>query len=163
LRPELSINIPISTNFSVRSFELEKGVTAKVISGSLGGVKGPVKDLVIDISYFDFYLNKGSKTVLEIPKGRKSFVYIYAGQGSFGTDRLVVGEAGLFEDVRRLEIKAVDSDLKFITASGKPLDEPVAWGGPIVMNTDEELELAFKEYENGTFIKDGKIPTGKKK
>jgi redox-sensitive bicupin YhaK (pirin superfamily) len=150
-------------NNTVPQVELEKGVTAKVISGSLGGVKGPVKDLVIDISYYDFYLYKGAKTVLEIPKGRRSFVYVYAGQGSFGTDTLIVGEAGLFEDVRKLTITAVDSDLKFITASGKPIGEPVAWGGPIVMNTDEELELAFKEYENGTFIKEGKIPAKKKR
>ena len=88
------------------------------------------------------------------------FVYAIDGSGNFGTDEysghdviLENRQLALYADGESVSVKAVEQSVRFLLISGKPLGEPVAWGGPIVMNTQEELRTAFDEYNRGTFIK----------
>ena len=95
----------------------------------------------------------------EMPKGYngyRAFAYVTKGRGYFDSEkRKLIGNEHLviFKDGESIKITADDNNLRFLLISGKPIGEPVAWNGPIVMNTQEELEIAFEEYQNGTFIK----------
>ncbi|MGV8171416.1 MAG: pirin family protein [Candidatus Woesearchaeota archaeon] len=128
------------------------GVTVKVISGKYGGKTGPVKDLVIDVEYFDIYLEKNMRFHHDINFGYTLLCYVYEGVGIFEDVELQKGSLILIRDGKSLDVHA-KSKLKYIMFSGLPLKERVAWGGPIVMNTEEELAAAFKEIRQGTFIK----------
>jgi redox-sensitive bicupin YhaK (pirin superfamily) len=94
-----------------------------------------------------------------VQKGRHAFAYVFEGEGSFG-EALGAKEASdrtllVFGDGDELMVHAGSDGVRFLLVSGVPLDEPVAWRGPIVMNTDEELRRAFQELEDGTFLKEG--------
>ena len=135
---------------------LNREVKAKVISGTANGVSGPVRDVVIDPEYLD--VTVGPETVYEHPvkEGHTAFCYVIEGEGTFDPDgsRAVSAETVvLFEDGELIRIASGKVPLRFLMISGRPLREPVAWYGPIVMNTREELQVAFEEYRNGTFIK----------
>jgi redox-sensitive bicupin YhaK (pirin superfamily) len=133
------------------------GTTIKVISGEISGVKGPVRDIVVDIEYIDVSLVPNTKFEHPVKSGYKTFGYIYEGKGYFDTSEkeLVDRNHGvLFKDTGGIYVESLDEVLSFILISGAPIKEPVAWRGPIVMNTDEELDIAFKEYQDGSFIKD---------
>jgi redox-sensitive bicupin YhaK (pirin superfamily) len=135
---------------------LDSGIRIKIISGELEGTKGPVKDLVIDTEYLDVTMPPNSEFERSFEKGYKVFAYVIEGEGQFDPESSKLIETqhlAIFGDGERINIKAGDKDLRFLLISGKPLGEPVAWYGPIVMNTQKELELAFEEYRNGTFIK----------
>jgi quercetin 2,3-dioxygenase len=140
-------SIPVADN--------NKGVRVKVICGEYGGVKGPVSKIVIDPEYFDVSIKKDVVFSHKVKIGHTVFIYIYAGSivAAGHTDAISSDNAVLFEDGDTIEIISASEDTKFIFVSGKPIKEPVAWGGPIVMNTEEELQLAFEEYDNGTFLK----------
>jgi redox-sensitive bicupin YhaK (pirin superfamily) len=128
----------------------------RVISGQIGVIKGPVKDLVVDIEYLDVTMAPNTEFEHTIKKGYRTFAYVIEGSGYFELEKKsLIGKEHLmiFKDGDKVRITAGDKDLRFLLISGKPLDEPVAWHGPIVMNTREELEIAFEEYQNGTFIK----------
>jgi redox-sensitive bicupin YhaK (pirin superfamily) len=134
----------------------QKGVKIKIISGEVGGIKGPVQDLVVDTEYLD--VTMAPDTELEHPtkKGYKSFAYIIEGSGYFDLEKnkLLDNEhIVIYKDGDKVKITSTDNHLRFLFISGKPISEPVAWYGPIVMNTQEELDLAFSEYRSGTFIK----------
>ncbi len=124
----------------------------KVIAGELRGVKGPVKDLVVDVEYFDVELEEKAEWVHETKKGYTAFAYVFDGEAVFSGKEVGKGNLVLLEKGDEVRVGSRHGT-RFLFASGKPLCEPVAWGGPIVMNTNEELELAFEEYEKGTFIK----------
>lgn len=128
------------------------GHTIKVISGRYENKIGPVKDLVIDVEYFDIELEKGKTFNYDIKEGYTTLCYVFEGDGSFQSTALSVGNLFLIKDGVSLNVQA-KTRLKFILVSGKPLKEPIAWGGPIVMNTRAELETAFREIDAGTFIK----------
>lgn len=135
----------------------EHGVTTKVISGEVDGIRGPVEDLVVDIEYLDISMDPD--TVLEHPvkRGYKSFAYVIEGNGYFDPENetlISVEHVVIFGDGDRVAIKAGAGCLRYLLLAGEPIGEPVAWYGPIVMNTHEELELAFKEFREGTFIKE---------
>jgi redox-sensitive bicupin YhaK (pirin superfamily) len=137
---------------------LGREVKAKVVCGSAGGVSGPVRDVVIDPDYLD--VTVGPETVYEHPvkEGHTVFCYVIEGEGAFDPDgsRAVSAETVvLFEDGESIRIASGRVPFRFLMVSGRPLREPVAWYGPIVMNTREELQAAFEEYRNGTFIKRG--------
>jgi redox-sensitive bicupin YhaK (pirin superfamily) len=143
-------------NEDVKEVLIDKGIKIRVISGEAGGIKGPVKDLVVDIEYLDVTIASGIEFEQNIKKGHKAFAYVIEGSGYFEPGNIVsIGKEHLviFKDGDSVKIKANDKELRFLLVSGKPLGEPVAWNGPIVMNTREELEIAFEEYRNGTFIK----------
>ena len=132
------------------------GITIKVISGQVDGVSGPVQDIVVDIQYLDVTMPPNYKWQHPITKGYKAFAYVITGEGFFDTqmEKIVANEhLAVFQDGDRVSIASKEQELRFLLVSGEPLGEPVAWGGPIVMNTQEELNLAFKEFNEGTFIK----------
>lgn len=133
---------------------LEDGVTVRVIAGSIGGARGPVDDIVIDPEYFDCLVPAGRTFVHRTQPGYTAFIYVIDGSGITVGEPLENGTLVLFDEGNHLSVSAAtDRPLRFLLLTGKPLREPVAWRGPIVMNTTDELELAFREYQAGTFIK----------
>jgi redox-sensitive bicupin YhaK (pirin superfamily) len=139
---------------------LDKGVKAKIICGEVGGVKGPVEDIVIDPEYLDITIPSKCNFTYPVKKGYTVFAYVIEGEGYFDADRdsNVIGSENLiiFDDGDEVSVTTEEKTLRFILVSGKPIGEPVAWQGPMVMNTQEELRIAFEEYQNGTFIKHAK-------
>ena len=132
------------------------GVEIKVICGEVDGVSGPVTDVMIEPEYLDVWVPPNQKFTHMTNANHTVFSYIYDGEGIFedgGTETLRNKHLVLFEPGERVDITANDKGLRFLLISGKPLNEPIAWGGPIVMNTEEELQLAFEEIRNETFIK----------
>ena len=152
---------------------LKGEVRAKVVCGELGGVKGPVLDVVIDPVYLDVTVPPETTFEYSIKHGHKAFAYVVNGEGYFDPERNaytheVVGtnyfdmkrdcacgaeDLILYGDGESIHITTQDKQVRFLLVSGRPLGEPVAWYGPIVMNTREELQVAFDEYQKGTFIK----------
>lgn len=132
-----------------------EGARVKVIAGRFGKLRGPVRDLSADPEYLDVELPAGAAFEHEIPPSRRAFAYAVTGEGAFGPDgcRAASGQAVLFRDGGGIVVRAGDAGLRFILVSAPPLREPVAWRGPIVMNTEAELDLAFREYRDGTFLK----------
>lgn len=137
---------------------LDGGVTARVISGEAAGIKGPVRDIVVDPLYMDVTVPAGSVFSHPVKDGYTTFAYVLEGSGYFDNKKNKLIEdhhLAIFEDSGYLEItggEAADG-VRFLLVAGKPINEPVAWYGPIVMNTREELQAAFDEYQKGTFIK----------
>ncbi len=132
------------------------GLTIRVIAGEVVGVRGPVRDVVVDPQYLDVTLEPGAD--LEHPTANDSTVFVYtiAGRGKVGPNgshELERGQLALFTPGDSVLARASDVPFRFLMVSGRPLGEPVAWSGPIVMNTREELATAFREYQDGTFIK----------
>ncbi|NCU25625.1 pirin family protein [Candidatus Nomurabacteria bacterium] len=128
----------------------------RVIAGEYNGVKGAFEGKFIKASYLDVELVEGTEWFCEVEEERTLFVYIFYGSGSFGSKgSSVISEkqAVLLGEGDTFRVKAVGSALRFILMSAKPLREPIAWGGPIVMNTREELDQAFRDLDNNTFIK----------
>lgn len=135
---------------------LDGGVNVKVICGEMNGLKGPVQDIVIDPEYLDITVPSGSRFTHAVKKGHKAFAYVIGGEGYYDEDRdEMLGPESLviFDDGDEVAISTQDRPVRALFVAGKPIGEPVAWHGPIVMNTQEELRIAFEEYENGTFIK----------
>lgn len=133
----------------------KNGVRVKVIAGRYKDAIGPVKDIVRGPEYLDVRLPAGKPFEHDIARGQTVFVYVLEGEGAFdvGKKTIAAGRLGLYGDGARISIEAGRDGVRFVCISGRPIGEPVAWGGPIVMNTQEELDLAFREYRNGTFIK----------
>jgi quercetin 2,3-dioxygenase len=133
---------------------LDNGIKIRVICGEINGTKGPVQDIIIDPEYLDISVPEGMEYVHPTKQGYTVFIYIIGGKGETGTGEKVENETlVLFEDGDQIIVKAVGDSVRFLLVSGKPLHELIAWGGPIVMNTDEELDLAFREFRSGAFIK----------
>lgn len=128
------------------------GGEVRVIAGTFGNVNGPVHDLVVEVEYLDVQLKKGATLFHEARNGYGTFCYLIQGTGSFDGATLEKEHLVLFSEAGRILVEAMN-DIRYIFVTGKQLKEPVAWGGPIVMNTQEELDLAFQEIEDGTFIK----------
>ena len=153
---------------------LDGGVKAKVVCGQVGGVIGPVKDIVIEPDYLDVTVPAGASFRHAVASGHTAFAYVYQGKGYFDPRHDPYGYEEIppqWLDVTRdcqlgpetlvlyerkggaIDISATDGPLRFLLVSGRPIGEPVAWYGPIVMNTQAELRVAFEEYQQGTFIK----------
>ena len=110
-----------------------------------------MKPLLLDVE-----LSAGAAWTLQTDPDAALFIYIFQGAGAVGeTGETAVAakQAVLFSEGALLQVKAAESGLRFLLAAGRPLREPIAWGGPIVMNTQEELDLAFRELKELTFIK----------
>jgi quercetin 2,3-dioxygenase len=154
--------------------KMDEGTSVKVIAGQLSGVQGPVRDIVIEPEMLDITVPPGTAFTHSLPSGHAVFAYVLSGEGYFDERRdsyayEVVGQG--WSDVKRrcicqpetailferagdqVHVTAEDKPVRFLLVSGLPLNEPVAWYGPIVMNTQEELRIAFEEYEKGTFVK----------
>jgi quercetin 2,3-dioxygenase len=133
--------------------EMTNGVRIKIIAGMIDGVRGPMEEIVIDPEYLDCTVPAGETYVHTTNPAYTAFIYVIGGRGITDDTDLENGILVLFEKGGQLSVKAGGEDLRFLLLTGKPLNEPVAWRGPIVMNTQEELETAFREYQEGTFIK----------
>ena len=143
--------------------ELDNGATVKVVAGELknvpglGDLKGPVQNLPVDAHYLDISMPDHSEISYDVKDGYTAFAYVMEGEGLFdehnGT-RAGKRDIVLFRrEGNRISVKSDESDLRFLLISGRPLKEPVAWYGPIVMNTRDQLATAFQELQSGQFIK----------
>ncbi len=137
----------------ISSMETEEA-NVKVIAGKIDGIDGQVQDLVVDVEYFDIELKAGKTFERSIKRGWNAFAYIFKGSAYSSGSSIRPEHCALFGDGDTIRIGTKDG-VRFLFAAGKPLHEPIAWGGPIVMNTEEELIRAFRELDEGTFIKDG--------
>jgi redox-sensitive bicupin YhaK (pirin superfamily) len=140
----------------VPEVEVKGGVRVRVIAGEFEGHRGPVSEIVSDPRYLDVALPPGTSFEHPVQPEHRVFTFVLDGEGLFGDgafEGVGEGNAVLFEDGEVIRAQASDTGLRFLLVSGKPIGEPVAWRGPIVMNTDEELLNAFEEYRMGTFIK----------
>ena len=152
---------------------LDNDVRVKVICGEIEGNKGPVQDIVTDPEYIDVTIPANTVFKHSTKMGYTVFAYVMKGNGSFDENEYTyayevedaeysdldnsssIGPENLimFNDGDRISVTSGDEGARFLLISGKPLNEPVAWYDPIVMNTQEELEIAFEEYRKGTLIK----------
>ena len=152
----------------------DDGTRVKVIVGSFWGKTGPVDGIAADPQYLDIYVPPGVKKTFPVDTYRKTFAYIFDGSGAFDSASIPTGVL-LEKEIRGEElnirdmsgnrtlvsfdtgdfvsVQAGENGIRFLLISGKPIQEPVAWHGPVVMNTREELIQAFDELKNGTFIK----------
>jgi redox-sensitive bicupin YhaK (pirin superfamily) len=134
---------------------LENSVKIKVIAGTVNGTRGPVQDIVIDPEYLDCSVPQGITYVHATEADYTAFIYVIRGRGEVNDTKIDNRTIVLFDKGDEFSIKATSDSLRFLLLTGKPLNEPVAWQGPIVMNTQAELETAFREYRERTFIKHG--------
>jgi redox-sensitive bicupin YhaK (pirin superfamily) len=128
------------------------GKKIKVIAGKVDGTHGPVRDLAIDIEYFDVELASGRTFEHATAKDDTLFAYIVEGAVEVQGKTVTKGQCVVFGKGDFAKILSKKGS-RFLFVSGQPLNEPVAWRGPIVMNTEEELDRAFEELDAGTFIK----------
>ena len=140
----------------VPEVSLENGVKIKVICGKVGKFEGPVRGIIIDPEYLDVTIPAKSEFKHPTKQGHTVFAFVIEGQGYFDETKINMmgnGTVCLYADGDHLTVTTAEGLMRFLLISGQPIGEPVAWQGPIVMNTDKELQLAFEEYQNGTFIK----------
>jgi hypothetical protein len=156
----------------------DDGTKARIICGSFWGKTGPVEGVAADPRYVDVSVPPGVRKTIPVDASRHAFAYVFAGAGDFrdaSAPRAVlterVGETRsaatasavpeltgnrslvLFDSGDEVTVQAGDEGIRFLLVSGRPIEEPVAWYGPIVMNTPDELQLAYDELREGTFIK----------
>ena len=146
------------TAATIPEIDTGDGVRLKVIAGDFHWnsqkTQGPVRDIVRPPQYLDVTLEPGAKMLHDIPDGHTALSYLLQGRARFSPDQDVVEEetVTLWGREGAVHIEAGQTGARFLLISGEPLGEPIAWRGPIVMNTREELEKAFAQYQAGTFI-----------
>ena len=147
----------------------DDGTTARIICGEFWGKRGPVEGVAADPRYLDISVPAGQRRRIPVDRAHHAFAYVFSGSGSFRDASApqgvrnelegVVPEAVenrslvLFDRGDEVTVQAGDEGIRFLLVSGRPLEEPVAWQGPIVMNTQAELRKAWSELSDGTFIK----------
>ena len=153
----------------------DDGTHVRVVCGEFWGRRGPVEGIAADPSYLDISVPPHARKTLPVEVSRHAFAYVFAGSGTFrdasgprpvltdntGTstdDNAVYNDARdrsliVFDRGDEVTVQAGPDGIRFLLVSGTPLEEPVAWYGPIVMNTKAELQQAIEDYRNGTFIK----------
>lgn len=139
----------------------EVGSSVAVIAGSYRGTEGAARGTYVDATMLAMTIDAGSALEIPVHPDHTVFVYVIEGSFSFGPDGSAVASrtAVLLSDGSVVRLRAVGPDCaRCVLFSGPPLNEPIAWGGPIVMNTPEELERAFRELDEGTFIRHGTHP-----
>lgn len=144
------------TSGQIPDVELDQGVKVKVVCGEIDGTAGPVRDIVIDPGYLDVRIPAGAEFRHDVPAGYTAFAYVLNGSGYCDPGKkkqVTANQLVIFGDGDELVCSAGKVDMQFLLVSGKPIHEPVAWYGPVVMNTQAELEQAFKEIQEGTFLK----------
>jgi len=135
---------------------LENDVRVRVIAGTFNGLKGPVKDIFAEPEYLDVAMPPGTEFYAPVNPAHTVFAYVFEGEAGFeplSETLLNAGEGALFGEGPQIIARAGSNGARFILISGMPLKEPIAWRGPIVMNTEEELMTAFREFREGTFTK----------
>jgi len=152
----------------------DDGTKVRVIIGDFWGRRGPVEGIAADPQYLDVWVPPGQRKTLPVDTRRNAFAYVFEGSGEFRDASPPMGvltdEPGPVENVVRQKagnrslvmfdrgdevvVRAGEQGIRFLLCSGRPLEEPVAWYGPIVMNTNAELQTAIRELRDGTFIKE---------
>ena len=141
----------------------DDGTRVRVVAGTYNGATGPVDGLAAEPVYLDVTIPPGTEKRFKVDTSRNAFAYVFEGAGQFhhASDPTPVETDGEMSDDRTLvlfdtgdEVRVItrDEGVRFLFVSGKPLREPVAWHGPIVMNTKEELKQAFEDLDRGTFL-----------
>jgi hypothetical protein len=154
----------------------DDGTRVRIVSGDFWGRRGPVEGVAADPRYLDVWVPPGRRKTLPVETTRHAFAYVFEGSGTFGgasqpfgvltektTDereirvREQTGDRSLvlFDSGEEVTVQAGEAGIRFLLVSGKPIEEPVAWYGPIVMNTQAELQQAVAELRDGTFIRPG--------
>lgn len=161
------------TAAQIPDITLKGNIKVKILCGKMEGTEGPVRDVVIAPEYFDVTMPPNTSFSHPVASGHTVFAYGLFGEGYFDTMRDAYAReaegVNYFDFHRRcvcgandlilygngdaVAVTTEDKPVRFLLVTGKPIGEPVAWYGPIVMNTQEELRTAFEEYEAGTFIK----------
>lgn len=134
----------------------DNGVRVKIICGVVDGVRGPVRDVVIEPEYLDVSMPSHADFRHATRPGDTVFAYVTGGQACFCTRHQTHAGDGmlvLFSDGEEITVTTAGAAASFLLVSGKPLDEPIAWQGSMVMNSQEELDLAYHEFRQGTFLK----------
>ena len=152
----------------------DDGTHVRVVCGDFWGKKGPVEGVAADPRYLDVFVPPGKRKTLKVEVERHAFAYVFEGSGTFrdsskpfgvllekevdGKEIVVRDQVGdrslvLFDSGDEITVQAGDQGVRFLLVSGKPIQEPVAWHGPIVMNTQAELRQAMTELRNGSFIR----------
>jgi hypothetical protein len=134
----------------------DSGASVQIICGQFNGTQGPVRDIITDPEYLDITIPPKSQFRHTTGRGRTVLSYVIEGTGHFDANReslLSPEHLVAFEDGDEVLVSTEEKLVRFLLISGNPIHEPVAWYGPIVMNTQEELRIAFEEYRNGTFLK----------
>jgi quercetin 2,3-dioxygenase len=163
---QLWVNLPARSKMTVPAYrglrapELPvadgpDGAKVRVLSGTYGGVEGPVKGIPVDPVYLDVRLPPSSEFSEPVPKGHNAFAHTVDGSLAYGRDGASTkGETVRFGPGDRVTAKAGPDGARFLLVAGRPLGEPVAWYGPIVMNRREELSEAIRELRAGTFVRE---------
>ncbi|MBD3158504.1 MAG: pirin family protein [Candidatus Lokiarchaeota archaeon] len=140
---------------SIPEVEPSEGVKVKVIAGTVSDVEGPIQDIAIRPEYLDVTMQPESEFRHTVPEKHTAFAYMLDGEAEFGKKRKKASarELVVLETGTKVLVRTDEGLTRFILASGKPLGEPVAWRGSVVMNTQEEVRQAFSEVRNGTFVK----------
>jgi hypothetical protein len=150
----------------------DDGTRVRVVVGDFWGKKGPVEGVAAEPRYLDIWVPPGVKKTFAVESSRHAFAYVFEGSGNFrdastphavrtewvgdatGTPELIGNRSLiLFDSGDEITVRAGENGIRFLLVSGRPLEEPVAWRGPIVMNTEAELQRAYTELHNGSFIK----------
>jgi redox-sensitive bicupin YhaK (pirin superfamily) len=153
----------------------DDGTSVRILCGDFWGQKGPVEGVAADPRYLDVSVPPNSRRTLKVETERHAFAYVFAGSGRFigasdpqgvlteredasGREQLVREQSGnrsliLFDQGDEICVETGDEGIRFLLVSGKPIKEPVAWYGPIVMNTKDELRQAIHELQTDTFIR----------
>jgi redox-sensitive bicupin YhaK (pirin superfamily) len=152
----------------------DDGTRVRVVCGDFWGKRGPVEGVAADPRYLDIWVPPAKRKTLKVEVERHAFAYVFEGSGNFraasapfgvltektdGMNEILVREQTgnrslvLFDSGDEIEVQAGERGIRFLLVSGKPIEEPVAWHGPIVMNTRAQLEQAVAELRNGTFIR----------
>lgn len=142
---------------------VKHGVRIRIICGMIGEITGPVRDILAEPEYFDVSLKEETQYDHLIKEGYTVAIYVIYGSGWFDpySDDDVKNRTILRFDRKgdRISVRSGPQGVRYLFISGKPFHEPVAWGGPIVMNTQEELDQAFLDYQTGNFIRKNPDPT----
>jgi redox-sensitive bicupin YhaK (pirin superfamily) len=157
----------------IPELSLVDDIIVRVICGEFEGIRGPVENVVIDPLYLDITIPAKTSFTFPVHPAYTAFAYVIDGKASFckesdpfafqreGSNYFDMDQSSLlgdrtlilFEDGDQIRVDTKNDLVRFLFVSGRPLHEPIAWYGPIVMNSEQELRLAFSELQNGTFIK----------
>ena len=130
-----------------------EGARIKIVAGECEGTRGPVSDIFTEPEYLDVSLETNSRFERRIPANHTVILYVIGGSGTTAATDIGNRQLVLYGPGEMVSVSSGAEGMRFLLLSGKPLGEPIAWRGPIVMNSQEELETAFREYREGTFIK----------
>lgn len=131
----------------------DKDSTVYIISGTYNNTDGAFKGMFVNATYLDVSLHNGKAWSLNVPKEDTLFIYLISGKLYTDGQEIDARTSVLFNHGDIVNVESLASNTRFLLLHAKPLNEPISWGGPIVMNTREELKKAFDELNNGTFIK----------